>query len=125
MRSNGFQSHVLELPDLSDVISISLRGRISYHDAPELRKALVRELSKTWASRVVIELGRVEAIDTAGVAGRVEVRSLGKQRKRQVLFCTPSDSVVRIFRLSGLEDVLEACCRNPTETRERLAAESC
>jgi anti-anti-sigma factor len=118
----SLRTSVLEVPELTDVIAISVHGHVSYRNASELRQALLREIAKSWASRVVIELGSVRKMDTAGAAVLVEALMLGRKRGKQMLLCTPSESVMRTFRLAGLEDVLEACCPNPDETRRRLMA---
>ena len=87
---------------------------------PKLREALFLELSNVTDARVVIELGSVEKMDTAGAAVLVEAVLTALELGRKMLVCSPGDSVVKMFRLAGLEDVLTCCCTDPDETRRRL-----
>jgi anti-sigma B factor antagonist len=98
---------------------LSVEGRVTYHNAARLRGVIFAEL-KDGAKRLVIELGSVEAMDTAGVAVLVEAVQAGRKHGREVLLCTPSETVMRIFRLAGLSDVLESCHATPDDLWQRL-----
>ena len=100
--------------------TIHLRGRVTYDEAADVRAALLEELGKQTGTKVVLELGGIEDIDTAGTAVLAEVLKLGLNRGLRVLLCSPSESVMRIFRLAGFEDVLGHCCADPQETWRRL-----
>lgn len=102
--------------------TIRLRGRVTHDEAPEARTALLDEMGKQTGSKVVLELGGVESIDTSGAAVLAEVFKAGVSKGKRVLLCSPSESVLRIFRLAGFEDVLNHCCADPEETWRRLQA---
>ena len=68
----------------------------------------------------MLELGGIESIDTSGAAVIAEVFKAGISDGKHVLLCSPSEVVLRIFRLAGFEDVLNHCCSDPQETWRRL-----
>jgi anti-anti-sigma factor len=104
---------------LSEVEVLSVQGRVTYHNAARLRSIIFAEL-KNDAKRLVIELGSVDAMDTAAVAVLVEAIHAGRGQGKEVLLCTPSETVMRIFRLAGLSEVLASCHATPDELRQRL-----
>ena len=120
MRELAFQTEVTSIPEIPEAGTVHLRGRVTFEDAPEFRETILDELSTTAASKVVLELGGIEEMDTSGAAVLAEALKLGQQRGLRVLLCSPSESVLRIFRLAGFEDVLNHCCADPQETWERL-----
>lgn len=115
-----FRTETRPLPGVPNAGEIAIRGRVTYEEAPDLRKRILDELARPPASRVVVELSGVEAMDTSGAAVLAEALKAGERRGLRVLLCSPSESVLRIFRLAGFEDVLRCCCTDPEETRRRL-----
>ncbi len=120
MADLAFQTEVTAAPDNPDVRVFLVKGRVTFHDAPELRESLLGEVSTTSASALVVELGGVEQMDTSGAAVLVEGLMLGRKRGLRILLCSPSESVLRMFHLAGLEEVLSQCCSDPAETMQRL-----
>lgn len=89
---------------------LHLRGRVTFREAPELRSRLFDAIgTHTAGYRLVIELAEVERIDTAGMAVLVEGLLATREQGPDLFFCTPSDSVHKVFRLAGLEEALERC----------------
>jgi anti-anti-sigma factor len=99
---------------------VHIRGQVTAIEVPQLREALLLELSNAQDLHVVIELGGVQKMDTAGAAVLVEAVQTALESGRKMLVCSPGDSVVRMFRLAGLEEVLTCCCSDPDETLRRL-----
>ena len=104
---------------LPEVEVLSVQGRVTYLNAARLRSIIFAEL-KSKARRIVIELGSVDALDTAGVAVLVEAIKAGQEQSKEVLLCTPSETVMRIFHLAGLSEILESCHATPDELSRRL-----
>ena len=117
---SGFEVTRVEIPVMPGVTLIGLRGRVDYRTAPELRKELLQRITGGKEERLVIELGGVDAMDTAGAAVLVEAMQTGRVCDKAVLFCAPSAAVVRTFRLAGLVDALARCCSGPDEVREKF-----
>ena len=120
MRVLPFQTEIAQSAELPGVRTLRIKGSVTYHDAPELRDWILQEVAQTPAPRLVLSLGDVEKMDTAGAAVLVEALLEGQKRGLRMLLCTPSESVLRMFRLAGLEQVLEHCCANSAETKRRL-----
>ena len=87
---------------------LSLTGRISYHEATQLRAQLFEAISHS-DQHLLIDLAEVEAMDTAALAVLVEGMVATEDKKQEIFLCTPSDSVRRIFHLAGLEGALAKC----------------
>ena len=102
------------------MVQLRVSGTITFEEAPELREAIFAALGVKKDRPLVVELGGVKRMDTAGVAALLEGLIESRQRNRPYFLCGPSESVLRIFRLAGLPDALESCCRGPEEVRERL-----
>ena len=116
----AFETEVSQVPDIPDACTIRVRGKATYDDAPELRESILGEISRASAVKVVLELSGIEEIDTAGAAVLVEALRLAHKRGQRLLLCSPSESVLRMFRLAGFEDVLDYCCSTPEEALQRL-----
>ncbi len=120
MRELPFQTEIAQNAEVPGVGTLRVKGSVTYHNAPELRDRILQEVAQTSASRLVLSLGDVEKMDTAGAAVLVEALLEGQKRGLRMLLCTPSESVLRMFRLAGLEQVLGHCCANSAETKRRL-----
>ena len=104
-----------------EAFTLRLFGEVSYQDATELRLGIDDALARPF-EQVVFALGAVEQMDTAGAALLVEAVLEGRRRGKRVLLCSPSDPVMKMFELTGLEEVFDACCATPDVTWQRLQA---
>jgi anti-anti-sigma factor len=116
----AFQTEVASIEGIPEAGTIHLRGRVTLDEAAAVRAALFDEVGKQGGTKLVLELAGIEEIDTAGAAVLAEALKHGLNRGMQVLLCSPSESVMRIFRLAGFEDVLGHCCADSQETWRRL-----
>ena len=116
----AFETRTEPFPGISGAKAVYIRGRVTAIEAPALRSALLAELANTTDPYMVIEASGVERMDTAGAAVLVEVLQTAMQSGLKLLVCSPGESVVRMFRLAGLEDVLTCLCTDPEETHRRL-----
>ena len=122
MNESTFATEIRPVPEIEDASMLFVRGRIRYPQAPALRKGILDWIAHTSASRMIIELGEVEEMDTSGAAVLVEALVFGRDRSKQMLLCSPSESVTRLFRLAGFEEALKACCPSPADALRRLRA---
>ena len=99
--------------------TLRIAGVVARADAPVLRSRLLEVLERD-EKRIVLSLGGVTSMDTAGAAVLVEAVVEGRRRGKRVLLCSPSASVIGMFELAGLEDAFEACSPNPEVTWQRL-----
>ncbi len=114
------ETQTAPIPEMPGAETVHVRGRVTWLEGPQVRKTLLGQMSSTSASKVVLELADVEEIDTAGAAVLAEVLKFGMNLGKRVLLCSPSEPVLRIFRLAGFDDVLNQCCSDPQETWQRL-----
>ena len=117
-----FEAEVAGIEAMPEAGTVRLRGRVTLDEAPEVRKVLLGAVGKHTGSKLVLELAGVDEIDTSGAAVLAETLKTGLNRGLRVLLCSPSESVMQIFRLAGFEDVLDHCCADPQETWRRLQA---
>lgn len=103
-------------------MSLALSGWITYVEAPALHRILFQMIDKDAPRDLVVELGALEKIDTAGVAVLVEALAAARSADQRLLLCEPADTVRAIFQLAGLAEALQACCRCPAEVGARLTA---
>ena len=120
MTAPGFQTEIGTTTEVPDTRHIRIRGHVTLEQSPALRRAILDELRSTTASRMILELGGIDRMDTSGAAVLAEALKVGQTRGMRVLLCSPSESVLQIFRLAGFEEVLEQCCSGWEETRQRL-----
>lgn len=107
----AFQTQVEPMRNRPDVSFLRVRGNVLFDDAPKLRERLLSEVALTPASVLVVSLGAVETMSSAGAAVLIEGLLASRNRGLRMLLCAPSDSVLQTFRLAGLSDALEVCCR--------------
>ncbi|MDQ3797488.1 MAG: STAS domain-containing protein [Pseudomonadota bacterium] len=100
--------------------SLALSGRISYVEAPELREILFSMIRQDAPPHLVVELGALEQIDTAGIAVLVEGLATAQASDKKLLLCGPSDRVRATFEMAGLKEALHSCCKGPREVGARL-----
>jgi anti-anti-sigma factor len=120
MQASAFETEVASVPGIPDAMTVRIKGTVRYPDVPALRKRVLDEISISAADKIVLELGAVQEMDTSGAAVLVEALLAGREQNKRILLCSPSESVLRLFRLAGFEEALKACCPTPQETRRRL-----
>jgi anti-anti-sigma factor len=120
MSGPAFSAEAREPEGIPEAREIRIRGRVTYHEAPELRRAILEQIETSGATRMILELGGIEKMDTSGAAVLAEALKTGEGKGMRVLLCGAGESVLRIFRLAGFEDVLDRCCTGWDETRRRL-----
>lgn len=116
------RTDVVAIPNVPRASAVKIKGRVTVSEVHELRQSILSDIAATTSSQLVLDLGGVEQMDTAGAAVLIEAIHLGKKKNLNLLLCSPSKSVIRMFQLAGLEDVLDYCCENPQETMRRLLA---
>lgn len=103
----------LEIDYLREVLDntsvLHLRGTATFREAPELRQKMFEALGDLKSGRLVVELAEVRRMDTAAMAVLVEGLLASRGEGPNLFFCTPSDSVKKVFHLAGLDEALKRC----------------
>ena len=85
-------------------VVVQLVGELDLYNAPELRTALL-EVCAEEPERLVIDLGRVDFVDSTALGVLIEVRTKLANR-RSFLLAAPGRETHRALRISGLDQHL-------------------
>ena len=89
-----------------DALTARLVGEIDHHSAAQIRETIDAEICKERPKRTVLDLSGIEFMDSSGlglIMGRIALmRSLGGE----TVLKNPTDKVMRIVRLAGLERIM-------------------
>ena len=87
--------------DLNDVVVLHCAGRIVRGEETALLCAANRQHGRT----VVIDLGRVDAVDAAGIGMLVSLQAAGIYLR----LMNPNSNVREMLRVTHLESIFEVC----------------
>ncbi|MFF3410565.1 STAS domain-containing protein [Streptomyces sp. NPDC002742] len=83
---------------------IELAGALDHHSAPDVRTVLPR-LALSAGQQLVIDLDRLTFCDSTGITVLIAARNHALAAGASVVLTAVPDSVIRTFRLVGLERV--------------------
>ena len=96
----------IEHVDDNGAATIKVPGEVDLYSSPDLRAAVHQSLGKA-KSAVQVDLSGVPYMDSSGVATLVEGMRNAKQKKVNFIIKSPSESVMKVLRLSKLDTVFE------------------
>jgi anti-sigma B factor antagonist len=96
----------LETRNLGDVMVVHCQGRIVYRDEAAALSRLVGEIIDQ-RGKVVLDLGGVNSIDSAGIGELVFLHTWAQARKADLKCASPSPLVRDLLQLTNLSSVLE------------------
>jgi anti-sigma B factor antagonist len=96
----------LETRNSGDVIVVHCEGRIVYRDEALALSQLVSEILQC-GSKVVLDLGGVSSIDSAGIGELVLLHTRAQSQKAEVKYASPSPLVRDLLGLTNLDSVFE------------------
>jgi anti-anti-sigma factor len=102
----------------SQLTIIQPSGHINASNATEFQRQLTTEVASQKHS-VLVDMHRVESIDSAGLMALVSALSLSQNLKRRFSLCCVAPSIRIIFELTKLDRAFEIY-----ESREAFAATS-
>ena len=83
---------------------LTLTGEIDVYTAPSLKQELVA-LIESGCVNVIVDLGGVAFIDSSGLGVLVSALRRARERDGSVRIVCDRDSVLKIFRITGLDKV--------------------
>lgn len=96
---------------------VTVSGEVDVHSAPQLRDGLTSVLSasdnsasaaaSSAASCVVVDLTGVTFLDSTGLGALVAARTLAGERGITMRLACPSQRIVKLFTITGLDGVFE------------------
>lgn len=87
-------------------VVVSPQGEIGYSEATVFRTWL-RKAHDAKAPRVVVDLSKVDYMNTPGVATLVESLQIAKKAKTRLILCGMNEKVFAIFKIARLDTVFE------------------
>jgi anti-sigma B factor antagonist len=95
---------VLQYPKIA---VIQPQGSLNAANALEVERNLTTELTKNDISILMVDLGAVESLDSAGLMALLSVHKLALSLERSFRLCNIAPSVKIIFELTQLDRVFE------------------
>jgi anti-sigma B factor antagonist len=89
-----------------DSVRLLLDGDLDRNNASALTAAVIRSAPLP-ADRLVLDLDGLTFIDAGGLRALADVARRARRQGRTLQLDNPSDHVVRVLRLTGLDHVLE------------------
>jgi anti-sigma B factor antagonist len=84
-----------------DASVLALRGEIDVYTAPRLRQAIV-DLVDGGAKRIVVDMEKVDFLDSTGLGVLVEGLKRVKTREGSLSIVATQDKILKIFDITGL-----------------------
>ncbi len=92
---------------LENATIVDVIGDITLYNSPEVRKSLLGTLREPGVSRVIVNLGKVNYIDSAGIASLVEGLKVSRDLKRGFALYGLSPTAREVLQLTRLLKVFE------------------
>ncbi len=89
-------------------VIVSPQGEIGYSEANVFRTWL-RKAHDSKSPRIIVDLAKVDYMNTPGVATLVESLQISKRNKTRLILCGMNDKVFAIFKIARLDTVFEIC----------------
>lgn len=91
---------------VSDHLVLEVGGEIDVYTAPKLRERLI-EMVNSGEKHVVVDLGRVEFLDSTGLGVLVGAHRRLRARDGSLNLVCPHDRLLKVFRITGLDNVFD------------------
>ena len=96
----------LAMRTVSEHVVLEISGEIDVYTAPKLRERLI-ELVNSGQRNVVVDLGRVEFLDSTGLGVLVGAHRRLKARDGSLNLVCPHERLLKVFRITGLDTVFD------------------
>lgn len=100
--SNEFE---LKVTVLEDEAVISVVGELDFATAPRLREQIL-ELLKGGTTSLVIDLSRLDFVDSSGLGVLVATLKRMRERDGRLMIRSPSANTSKVLQVSGLDKLL-------------------
>ena len=102
----GLMELSLATRTVADHTVVEIGGEIDVYTAPRLRERLI-EMVGAGERRVVVDLGRVEFLDSTGLGVLVGAHRRLRARDGSLTLVCPHERLLKIFRITGLDSVFD------------------
>lgn len=90
-----------------DMLKVAIGGEIDHHEAIEMRTRIDGIILEERPKKVIFDLSRVSFMDSSGIGLVLGRYRLMNSMGGSVAICGASDSAVKIFRMSGVDRLIE------------------
>ncbi len=88
------------------VLIASLEGELDHHGAVAVRTLIDAEIMREKPKKAVIELSRLDFMDSSGIGLIMGRYSLMQRLGGEFCVRNPNERIVKIFKLAGLERII-------------------
>jgi anti-sigma B factor antagonist len=85
---------------------VQVCGELDILTAPDLRERLLAVLNRRTLSRLILDLSRLEFIDSSGVAVLVNTERRARLLDRTLVLVAPQRAVLRVLQICGVDHCL-------------------
>ncbi|HXX02404.1 MAG TPA: STAS domain-containing protein [Candidatus Acidoferrales bacterium] len=96
----------LEMRNRGDVIIVHCQGRIVYRDEAAALSRVMGEVLRL-GSNVILDLGGVDSMDSAGIGELVLLYTVARERNANLKWANPNGLVRTLLGLTNLDTVLD------------------
>ena len=109
----------LTFEPINQNLIVRLDGELDHHTAEEMRKEIDKEIDKNNSKNVVFDLASVNFMDSSGIGVVIGRYKKVSKRGGQVAVVNVNSRVERIFKMSGLFNIVQKF-ENKNQAIERL-----
>lgn len=88
------------------VLLVRLEGELDHHTAEELRNKVEYELEENGVQHIILNLKALSFMDSSGIGVILGRYKQVKERQGEIIVCSISPQVKRLFDMSGLFKVI-------------------
>jgi anti-sigma B factor antagonist len=96
----------IEIKNSGGINIVNLNGRLDITMSLELEKQF-KGLLDSGADRILVDLGGLDFLSSSGLRIFIECAKRIKNIKGRLVFCSPSPSVLKVFKITQLDSVLD------------------
>ena len=97
----------LRLSYEEDTVTAEIGGEIDHHRAVSVRSQIDEALFKKMPKKLVIDIGRVDFMDSSGLGLIMGRLAKAKEIGATLILKNPSARVVRMIKMAGLDRVIQ------------------
>lgn len=101
------------------VLVLTLQGEIDHHSAVQIRSAIDELLYEEHPRKLVLDLSRIEFMDSSGLGLIMGRYSLMQKLGGELTLRNPHERIVQIFTMAGLQRMVKIEENEESEEKEK------
>ena len=95
---------ILDTSDRGDLTVVSVKGEVDLYTAPSLKES-VADLVTSGRSKIAVDLGEVEFMDSTGLGVLIGALKRCKEAGGSLTLIAPREPVLKVLAITGLDKV--------------------